>query len=399
MDWVLRSLGLLIVAVAIFFDSLGTGGEPGFGNGQRVLLAAGSFVVVLGFVRGRARRIGVRVALVCASACVMLFLAEAITYFFLTPHATRNPSFSLRGYVRPAAWGGYELTPGWHGRFEDGILSIDVAINAFGDRDDPPDASDARAEQRVLLIGDSFAFGWGLEAKDTIDAQIEAVSQGRVSSYTIGVPGYGPADTLERLRESRACVPTTTIFVMCENDLRSDNRDESVHTAFEGMIVSRRRSDGSPRDPSEWRAEIACAERMDKPAWQTEWRGFLGLNTLRRRVAGLLDPAVALAEGPPEDYDATSLASAVKNTVAMQALARERGGAFVVVVIPGRGEAAREQQFAPVARYVSELERLSIPVVEVRDRLKYHDYLAHDAHLSRSGAKVVAQAIVEYVQR
>ncbi|MFN0059872.1 MAG: hypothetical protein ACKVX7_15545 [Planctomycetota bacterium] len=394
-QWLFRGVGISLVLVGVFFDSLVTGSAPGFGTGQLLLIGLGVGVALLGVVRGRARRLYVRIACVAVSMYIALLFLEVLALWVLAPpRATKNPLWSLRGFVQPANWGGYELTPGYRGRHEDGLLSVPIEINAIGDRDSLP-AEHAAAERRVLLLGDSFAFGWGLRAEDTIDRQLEQMSSGNIASYNLGVPGYGPEDTLEHYRERSAWSPTHTFYLLFNNDLRHDNCRKAIHAAFEGLIVLRNRPDGTPFSDDEQREKLAEAQRDPRASWPKVLKQVLVLHGLRERVGAFSHLDRVLVSGRPEQFDESCVRAAVQHAAAMQELAQARGQQFAVVVIPTRAECAMKRYSTPLALGVAELKQRAIQVVEVRDLLGSDDYFAHDEHLSAGGAAGVAKAILE----
>lgn len=391
-----RAIGLVCVLLGVGFDALFPHSAPGFGAGQMILVAAGIGIGLSGVLQGGVKRTYVRIASVVVLAYLALLVLEVLSVSVFAPtKATQNPLWSLRGFVQPSSWGGYELTPGWRGRYDDGVLSADVEINALGDRDLLPEQHRPDAERRVLLLGDSMAFGWGLSAAETIDGQIERVSADRIASYDLGVPGYGPEDTLEHFRESTQWAATDTFFLMFNNDLRQDNCRKAIHTAFEGLILPRNGPRGSPLGTAELHARVAEAQRGPRATWIQELKQVMVLLSLRERIAAYVDVERLLTSGRPEQFSADCVHAAVQHTRSMQELAIARAQTFGVVVIPTRGESTHERYSRPTAAYVAELRSLAISVIEVRDQLGPADYFAHDEHLSASGAAIVARAIVE----
>ena len=92
----------------------------------------------------------------------------------------------------------YRLNPGYHGRLSNlaDFDGIEVAINSQGMRNEELGRKQP-AETRLLLLGDSFAFGWGVEQDETFAAQLEAGLRTDMPTVRVlngGVPGYGPVD-------------------------------------------------------------------------------------------------------------------------------------------------------------------------------------------------------------
>ena len=199
------------IAVSVGWDAI-RGGEPGFGPLQLQLCAVGLAGALLTLLPRELRGYYARGLLAVGAGYLSAFAFEVV----LMPPSVRAglAQTSEQGLVQPSSWGGYELTPGWRGRYEDGVDRVDIAINALGDRDDAPAPADAAAQRRILLLGDSFTFGVGLQKSQTIEAQLEEAAGGQAVAYNLGVGGYGPGDTLEHYRE-RTSFPATDTFFCC----------------------------------------------------------------------------------------------------------------------------------------------------------------------------------------
>ena len=111
----------------------------------------------------------------------------------------------------------YELTPGASGR----VWGADLKINSQGFRG--PEPSSNPATQRVIVLGDSIAFGNNLPLEDTFSFQLQQrlVSQGRdVEILNFAVGGY---DTLQEvsLLEIRGLKyhPDFVVVAYCLNDI------------------------------------------------------------------------------------------------------------------------------------------------------------------------------------
>ena len=389
--WTAGVVGAALLALGASADGLGLGG-PGFGSFQLLLSVVGGGALLFGVLPARWLPNYARLACALVSSYLGLVLLEVIVSVALGAH--RSTTMTLRGLVQPSRWGGYELTPNWRGDYDDGRTRVAIRINALGDRDDAPDDQpDARI--RVLLLGDSQTFGMGLEKADTIEGSLESLSAGEVAAYNLGVHGYGPEDTLEHFRERPELRTTHTIFSLYGNDLRFDNCRKALHTAFEGYIVSRDRPDGTPYEAADLRRELAEAERKEQHGWPSRLKSIAVLEELHARVGALLDPERILRAGASDQFSDACALAAAHQVDAIRALARERGQAFTVVVLPTVGETALQRYSQPMQLAVDELKRLGIPMLEVRPLLTPGDYLPRDEHLAPSGARKVAAAIYQ----
>jgi hypothetical protein len=384
-------LSLCALAVGLGWD-LARGGEPGFGPLQLGICATGLAGLALAAVPAALRVHYARLLLALGSAYLSAFVCELA----LMPPVVRPGLLqaSEQGLVQPSSWGSYELTPGWRGHYDDGVDRVEIAINALGDRDDPPSERDAEHAERILLLGDSFTFGVGLAKSQTIEAQIESLSQGRAVAYSLGVSGYGPGDTLAHYRERTAFPATHTFFLLYDNDLREDNCTAAFHTAVGGVIVPRAQPSGAPYTAEDVERALAAARAEDARLWVGQLRSALTLRELRGRTLALLGREVWLASGQPGQFTRACALAAAEQSDEMRAVARARGERFAVVVLPTAAEAQRERYFELMQLCIDELRRRSIPVIEVRDALAFSDYFRHHEHLNAAGARKVAGAIL-----
>jgi hypothetical protein len=393
----LRIAILALSACAIFvgvgWDAV-RGGEPGFGPLQIQLCAVGLAGALLALLPGELRGPYARGLFAIGVAYLSALAFELV---LMPPRVhTGLAQTSEQGLVQPSSWGGYELTPGWRGHYDDGVDRVDIAINTLGDRDDTPAPADAAAERRILLLGDSFTFGVGLQKSQTIEAQLEAATGGRAVAYNLGVGGYGPGDTLEHYRERPWFPATDTFFLLYGNDLRVDNCTAGYHTAVDGVIVPRAGPGAVPYGPADVERELAAARKQDARLWYAQLRNALSLTELRGRLTRLLGREVPLAAGAPERFTRECALAAAARADEMRELARARNQRFAVVILPTAAEAQSGRYFELMQLCIDELRRRSIPVLEVRDRLTLHDYFRHHEHLNAVGARKVAHAILAH---
>jgi lysophospholipase L1-like esterase len=127
----------------------------------------------------------------------------------------RMRDFAMRPSVYPDLK--YELTPGASGR----VSGTDLKINSQGFRG--PEPSSNPSTPRVIVLGDSIAFGNNLPLEDTFSFQLQQrlVSQGRdLEILNFGVGGY---DTLQEVSslEVRGLKyhPDLVVVAYCLNDI------------------------------------------------------------------------------------------------------------------------------------------------------------------------------------
>jgi hypothetical protein len=106
-----------------------------------------------------------------------------------------------------------------------------VRINSKGLRDKEHECQRQRKKKRILVLGDSMVWGWGVEAQDRFTDRLEA-SIPDVEVVNAGVPGYSTDQELIWLeREGLKYRPDLVILVLYFNDV-IDNPLKRVHLVF-----------------------------------------------------------------------------------------------------------------------------------------------------------------------
>src|SRR5438045_1580099 len=112
---------------------------------------------------------------------------------------------SLMAGSRPIKSPAIVIAPGTSGLFPfDEGTKFQVTINAQGLRADQPVGPPAAGETRLLCLGDSFTFGYGVAADQAWPYLLnsnESAPSDRVESLNAGVSGYGPNNEAAWLQE------------------------------------------------------------------------------------------------------------------------------------------------------------------------------------------------------
>jgi lysophospholipase L1-like esterase len=172
-----------------------------------------------GLVRGSLGRLG----LLAASCVVTLGLIEA--GLRLVPAwsraTTRDERFLFNPY-RPDGQLGFTLRPGVRVRHVDRDFSVTVDVNALGMRGPERTPSKRPGTARILLLGDSFAFGWGVQQEETFAARLEQLLTERVGPvevWSAAVPGWTTDQHYLYLRtQGMALDPDFVLLAEGEND-------------------------------------------------------------------------------------------------------------------------------------------------------------------------------------
>lgn len=178
---------------------------------------------------------------------------------------TTNPS-----YVEHDSTLGWRYRPRTKERHKTSEFDVEVEINAQGFRGaDWSESSNGRP--RILVLGDSFAFGWGVE-----EAQcFTSILQRRMPQWEIlnaAVSGYGTDQEVLLLEQiSTRVKPDLVVVEFCTNDL-FENMQSSMYGGPKPYFVDRGRGELELRGvpvPEPWLQSHSYIYRaLEKRAWE-----------------------------------------------------------------------------------------------------------------------------------
>jgi len=157
------------------------------------------------------------------------------------------------------------------------LMGVDVRINELGLRDDPVDL---RAETtRILMLGDSVTFGWGVPQDQTVAAGLErllsVVAERQVDVINSGVGNYNTAMEVAWFeREGVSLAPDIVLLNLFINDAEPtpdyrpvrwwDSLLYSRVILFGGLDTIERTVFGG----SDWQSYYRNLYQDDAPGWQ-----------------------------------------------------------------------------------------------------------------------------------
>lgn len=161
----------------------------------------------------RPRRTLVSLLLLGGVAVFCLTLAE-VAIRVLNPLDV--PPALIRGHPER----GYQLRPGFDGTTRTGVH---LAINALGMRGPDTTREKPAGVRRILVLGDSVAFGWGVAEPEIFARRIEKQLRSElacpVEVLNASVSGYGSVEEADYfLSEGLALAPDVVLIYQVEND-------------------------------------------------------------------------------------------------------------------------------------------------------------------------------------
>jgi hypothetical protein len=323
---------------------------------------------------------------------------------------------------RPSSLLPYELRPGYRGQLRRREFRNRIAIGSGGFRG-PDFPARKGGRPRILAVGDSFTFGWGVEEDEAWPRRLERVlaEEHGVAAEVINAgfaAGYYP-DTyyLWLVERGLALDPDLVVLgLYIGNDLDHPLVEENLWLEVDGRGLPRRIVNrDSEVDHGYWVRRVR--PRRYRLPWLRDRHLFqLALGALRPllpRRAG----AAAASTGPPPMYrlahDARTVAviARVERLLGATAEAAERRGApLAVLLIPERiqigpfppGEELRARWDEPQRLLGGFFAAAGIPCLDLLAAVRAAPagstlYYPQDSHFNRDGHEVAARALGRFL--
>jgi lysophospholipase L1-like esterase len=358
---------------------------------------------------------------------VSMLAALGAAEFALRQWLHAVPQLELDLYERDAH-GNLRLRPGIERRHVTRLWDVTIRINSEGWRNREPDP--ARPGPVVLALGDSIAFGWGVQREESFLSRLEEriTRDQPVRLVKAAVPGTGTSDQLRLLEaiwpqyEPRAVL----LCFFVGNDFVDVQMGGSAQFDVEDGLLVRRPLDGESRS---WLTEARA--RAVRRSHLLQLVRAAQLNWARPDV-----PEAAAKNYPARDWDEwlrefaqvhlkdypERTQRAVEETLrcldGFQALCKSRAVPMVLVVIPRSfqvypeeqqellGELGVSEQELDVDRpqrllnaWAAERGVLAVDLLPAfqqfrQDNPNVNLYYYPDAHLNPDGHRVAAEAVI-----
>lgn len=275
----------------------------------------------------------------------------------------------------------------------------EIRTNSLGFRDGEVAIPKPAGVFRILSLGDSYAFGWGVKAEESYSSWLEATlaersAGSRVEVINAGVTSY--ASWKERLLLDRTIETLTPDLVICQvadNDLghspAREKRFEQMVPRWIRTFLRHSRLFGLTRvlyyeGGSGVRSILAGnAERQRRLSRARLW-------TYMESVAAEVDSGLV--------HDPERLASYVDDYTAMRS---RSGNRFVCLIVPNRYQIYAAKYFsAGFDSLERTLERAGVPTINVTDYLRERkdaELCLEDTHPNAVGHYLIADTLATYL--
>lgn len=303
------------------------------------------------------------------------------------------------------------LRPGVTRRHVTPLWDVTLAINEQGFRDfDTSSGNGARA----LGLGDSLAFGWGVELEDALYARLEDAAASPVRLIKAAVPGTGTSDQARLLERALPLYHPRVVVLafFVGNDFIDVARGGSAqYEVVDGFLTHQAGNPGGSALLRRWAIHSRILQLLRAAQFQ------LGLapEHARRWDAWMRDYASIHLKAPPEEIDeAVEATLAALDDIAGQC--RRAGARLLLVALPrsfqtGPAEPAemiRALGWPPEDIDLDRPQRIlaewaskrGVPLVDVLTAFRRHveeggDALFYtpDAHMTPEGHRVAARTV------
>jgi hypothetical protein len=265
-----------------------------------------------------------------------------------------------------------------------GDYDVQVGFNSLGFRDSK--SIQVSGADSIFVVGDSFAFGWGVGEPQRFSNVLEDRLGRLVFNISSGAADFDGYDHLVHYAEANGAHIGTLIVAVCmENDLREYGPDEPAHGSLGPVAAAR-------AFLTEHSAIYTLATVV---VHRTPWLERAAVRT------GLLIPSLAaIAESDASDDAVKSSAERLRRLVA--------GRRAFILIVPSRalwaGTDAHQRQVARTHRaFVGLLRQAGLQVVDVRPMFEQQAnplslHFANDGRWTAAGHQIAAAALAQRLQ-
>ena len=283
---------------------------------------------------------------------------------------------------------GWAHKPGYTGRFKSFGFDVAIRTNSFGFRGPELSLEKPMARQRVVVLGDSFTWGFGVQEDDTFIRQLDRALGSEIGFINLGVSGYSTdQELLLYQRHGRNYEPDVVALVVASNDFAM-NVSPVAYVIYGKPVFLRDRSrialSNQPVPETPWYERLIVGTAM---------RSHLLTRLNRIREQGRVESALARPgpETPVEHRQSFPRTEAEFTTVRLIEELRleveSDGAQFLVVLV---------DDIYGGTQFRDHLAGEGIHVVFLDDYLESRDpglHLPDEMHWNEEGHGVVAEAL------
>ena len=286
------------------------------------------------------------------------------------------------------------LRPYYEARLTTSEYVMSMKHNSLGFRDSEHLKKRSEGITRVVIIGDSFTYGWGVDQDQTYPTLLQPLLEGagdrRYEIFNMGIPGTGTVEAQQIAQVAMTFDPQIILLAMLLEDRWAVNGNDLVDNA--------RKPQGE---------QVSTTYRQPSAGFPTSIHNFLagnsalyvyiltrGGNTLRRQAIGMR-----------ENQNRQELDAAWELTTGLLAELNDRAKAanvsFAVMRCPFYFDAQRGEPDRISSRLAELGHDLEIPTLDLLPGLQQLDtdslYHQRDGHWTAAGNEAAAAIITPFI--
>jgi hypothetical protein len=338
-------------------------------------------------------------------ACSLVFalgLAEIGVRFL--DHPLSRPVVNFNHWYEPSELYGHQLVKSFEGL---GPLQVPVQINFDGFRDGEHPLIKDDGAIRILGLGDSFTFGWGVPEEKTylnrLEQDLRQVTGRKAETIKTGVPGWGLNQYYLCLKEfGLKFVPDIVVVGYYIDDLTGPPADklESVPTSTWENTGHVKMRGGLFQHVRLFNLFTHIADNIK---YRNRSKRIPYLNDLQARRVKLTENVNYLIADPGQETTAHLSNLLKEHLVRINSLVTKIGAALIIVVIPDYAQLFHPE-LQHINRLMSTISRdLNIsfldmtPTYEATEASSPNYFWPLDAHTSEVGHHAIATALLPII--
>jgi lysophospholipase L1-like esterase len=317
----------------------------------------------------------------------------------------------------------YELRAGYGGRLKRGEYDIAIRIDGQGYRS-PEFSPRAKKPVRILAVGDSFTFGWGVEADEAYPQRLERLLAAPLGADVEVInagfaAGYSP-DTYYLFLKKRGMLLNPDLIVIgffVGNDIDHVRAFENEWTEVDGEGLPLRILNVDSKVDEGWLVSRRRPLRYEVPVLRDLHLFQLAAGTMQQIAGGPTSAAERSAGEIPfvfrvayEERTRRLVEQVQRLFRAMKRVADERRVPLCVLLIPDRDQLVAEGSVRTAAADWDKPQRLfraffdeeKIPYLDLLAEMRAANaaedlYIPNDFHWNRNGHALAARRLAEYL--
>jgi lysophospholipase L1-like esterase len=327
-------------------------------------------------------------SLLIFSTVLALLLGEiALRIMGRTPHFVSAEQRRFWHYHPQLGWA---HQPGQEGVFEAPQFRIQVRINQKGLRDREHSYEHPQAMKRILVLGNSFAWGYGVEESDRFSERLETLMG--VEVINAAVSGYSTDQALLWFGSEGIKYQTDlVILTFCGNDI-GDNKRQNVHTIYNKPLFlieeGNMTLEGVPVPKADLHIMFAHRLRQHTALFN------LLISAYKNIEAKILpnNPPVTKISTPRKPFEITrSLIKEIKN------IAQLNGAQFMIVATDAYWYGPSEGKYSDFIDALRADGFLVLDVAAMKEFDQSDMLIVGDEHWNSVGHEFVANEIQDYI--